>query len=85
MKRGRPSTRKKITPLILKHLENSKLPLTISSLARIISKDVGYTVSWNTIEKYLRENIETNKIQAISLPHSKKEGKSGLTVYVLKK
>jgi hypothetical protein len=85
MKRGRPNIRRKISPLILKRLEDSKMPLTISSLARLVSKDSGTQISWNTIQKYLKELIETNKVQAIPLPHSKKEGKDGLTVYVLKR
>ena len=84
MKRGRPSKRKEITSLILEQLKESRTPFTTSSLARIISKKTDSRVSWNTIQKYLREMIETNKVQAISLPHSKKEGKNGLTVYVLK-
>jgi hypothetical protein len=85
MKRGRPNIRRKISPLILRRLEDSNIPLTISSLARLISKDVGSQISWNTIQKYLKELIETNKVQAIPLPHSKQEGKDGLTVYILKK
>ena len=85
MKRGRPSIRGKITQNILKQLEASSTPLTISALARVASEEFGSTVSWNTIQKYLRELIETNRVQAIALPHSKQEGKDGLTVYVLKK
>jgi hypothetical protein len=85
MKSGRPSARRKITPLILKYLEQSKVPLTISALAKVVSKEAGSVVSWNTIQKYLKELIEANKIDAIPLPHSKQEGKNGLVVYSLKK
>jgi hypothetical protein len=42
-------------------------------------------VSWNTVQKYLHELIEANQVQAITLPHSKEDGKEGLTVYTLKK
>jgi len=85
MKRGRPSKRREISPLIIETLEKAKIPLTISSLSRLVSKEVGSTISWNTVQKYLRELTETNHVQAIALPHSKKEGKEGLTVYILKK
>lgn len=85
MKRGRPGIRSLIQSNILEILSLSQTPLTISALAKIISPKVGRTVSWNTIQKYLNELIETNKVQPLPLPHSKKEGKVGLTVYILKK
>jgi hypothetical protein len=85
MKSGRPNARKKVAPLILKCLGESRVPLTVSALARTVSKEIGSTASWNTIQKYLRELIEANKVDAISLPHSKSEDKNGLTVYALKK
>jgi hypothetical protein len=63
----------------------SQTPMTTSTLTRVISKEVNKQVSWNTVQKYLDELIQTEKIQAIDLPHSKIEDKTGLTVYVLKK
>jgi len=85
MKRGRPPVRHTIQSNILEVLSSSPMPHTISSLAKIISPKVGRTVSWNTIQKYLDELVQVGKIQPISLPHSKIEGKTGLTVYQLKK
>lgn len=57
----------------------------MSAMARIISDKLGKTVSWNTVQKYLQELVETNKVQAMALPHSKEAGKTGLTVYTLKR
>lgn len=85
MKRGRPGIRNIIQSNIIEVLSISQTPITISALAKIVSPRVGRTVSWNTIQKYLNELIETNKVQPLPLPHSKKEGKQGLTVYILKK
>lgn len=66
-------------------LSSSQTPLTVSSLTRFVSKEVNKSVSWNTVQKYLEELIQTERVQAITLPHSKIENKDGLTVYVLKK
>lgn len=85
MKRGRPSVRSVIQTNLLTILSSSQTPLTISSLTRFVSKEVNRNVSWNTIQKYLEELIQIEKVQAIELPHSKIENKNGLTVYVLKK
>lgn len=85
MKRGRPAIRETIHANLISVLSNSQTPLTVSSLTRFISKSINRTVSWNTVQKYIDELITTEKIQAISLPHSKIEDKQGLTVYVLKK
>jgi hypothetical protein len=70
---------------IIEVLSSSQIPLTVSSLAKMISPRVGRTVSWNTVQKYLDELIQLGKIQPMPLPHSKIEGKTGLTVYQLKK
>jgi len=42
-------------------------------------------LSWNTVQKYLQELVDLGKVEVISTPHSKKDGKEGLTVYMLKK
>lgn len=85
MKRGRPSRRADIKKAIISVLEKSNTPLTISALGRFIIHEFSTPVSWNTIQKYVRELVETNHIQPISLPHSKKTGETGLVVYALKK
>jgi hypothetical protein len=85
MKRGRPSARNIVQSNILEVLSLSQIPLTVSSLAKMISPKVGRTVSWNTVQKYLDELVQLNKIQPMPLPHSKIEGKTGLVVYQLKK
>lgn len=85
MKRGRPSVRITVQTNILEVLSSSQFPMTISSLAKIISPKIGRTVSWNTVQKYLDELVQLNKIQPMPLPHSKIEGKTGLVVYQLKK
>ena len=85
MKRGRPSARNLVQTNILEVLSSSPIPHTVSSLAKTISPKVGRTVSWNTIQKYLDELVQMDKIQPMPLPHSKIEGKTGLTVYQMKK
>ena len=85
MKRGRPNVRETIQSNLMAALMGSQTPLTTSTLTRVISKEVNKQVSWNTVQKYLDELIQTEKVQAIELPHSKIEDRTGLTVYVLKK
>ena len=85
MKRGRPNVRSMVQSNLLSVLESSETPLTVSSLTRFISKEANKTISWNTVQKYLDELIEKERVQAIALPHSKLEDRSGLTVYVLKR
>jgi len=85
MKRGRPPLRQQMTQSLLDILSSNQTPLTISSLATQASKVLGRTLSWNTVQKYLQELVEANRVQAIALPHSKEEGKKGLTVYTLKR
>lgn len=84
-KRGRPSIRTTIHTNIIDVLSSDKVPLTISFIRKRVSERVGRQISWNTIEKYMSELVQMNKIQKITLEHSKKEGKEGLTVYTLKK
>lgn len=85
MKRGRPSKRTVIQSNILQILEQKQIPMTISALAKYSSQNIGTTISWNTVQKYVQELVETNKVQAIPLPHSKEDNKEGLIVYTLKK
>lgn len=85
MKRGRPSKRADVRPAILKTLEGSAIPLTASALGRLVSEQLGTHISWNTIQKYVRELVETNKVRAIPLLHSKRAGETGLVVYTVKK
>lgn len=85
MKRGRPSIRIIVQETLLNLLKESQVPMTISLLTRLASEKTGRPLSWNTIQKYLIELSAADKIQTISLPHSKDEGKKGLTVYTLKR
>ena len=85
MKRGRPNKRAAIRKAILTTLEKSDVPLTASAMGRFVSEEFGAQVSWNTIQKYLRELVETNQVRPLALPHSKKKGETGLIVYALKK
>lgn len=85
MKRGRPSKRGTIHKEILSVLEETRTPMTTSALGRIVSERTNASVSWNTIQKYLRELVEVNKVQPMILPHSKETGKDGLTVYTIKR
>ncbi len=85
MKRGRPNVRHIIQSKLIDILTTSQTPMTTSALTRFVSNQANKQVSWNTVEKYLRELIEANRVQAIVLPHSKVDDKNGLTVYTLKK
>jgi hypothetical protein len=85
MKRGRPSKRSAIQGTVLEVLGSSSTPLTISALVKISSEKLQQSISWNTVEKYVRELVETERIQPICLPHSKELNKPGLTVYSIKK
>ena len=85
MKRGRPNSRLETQKSIIKTLESSSTPLTVSALAKIISGERGKKISWNTVQKYLEELVKLDKVQPIALPHSKIEGKNGIIVYQLKK
>ena len=85
MKRGRPNLRYKIQQEIISLLTRFDTPLAISSLRKEISKSIDREVSWTTIQKYVQELVESGKIQAIQLTHSKIENKPGLVLYSLKK
>ncbi len=85
MKRGRRDKRELIQSNVLEILNLSSVPLNISSIRRQISQRAGAEISWNTVQKYLDELVQVDKVQPISLPHSKKEGKDGLTIYTLKR
>jgi hypothetical protein len=85
MKRGRPAIRNLMHDTILNVLSENQVPLTVSNLAKFASEKTGRVLSWNTAQKYVQELVEVNKVQPITLPHSKEAGKEGLTVYTLKK
>jgi len=85
MKRGRPAIRNIMYDTILNVLSESQVPLTVSNLAKFSSQKTGRNLSWNTAQKYVQELVEVNRVQPITLPHSKDPGKDGLTVYTLKK
>ena len=85
MKRGRPNIRYDIQKEITSILTRFNTPVTISVLLKEASKSLNHQISWNTVQKYVQEMVESGKIQAIQLPHSKLENKSGLVVYTLKK
>jgi len=85
MKRGRPTVRIEVQREIIEVLSSKNVPMTTSSIANAISKKLGKKVSWNTIEKYINELVAMDKVSPIVLPHSKLEGKDGLTVYTIKK
>jgi predicted transcriptional regulator len=84
MKRGRKNVREQISPMILEILSDNTAR-SIHSLASEASKRLGRKISWNTVQKYLQELVETGKVMGLATPHSKIEGKDGLTVYALKK
>jgi len=85
MRRGRPSVRGQMKDLIIESLTNSRVPLTTATLCNLISAKLNKKVSWNTVQKYIDELAQANRISAMQLPHSKQENKPGLTVYTLKK
>lgn len=85
MKRGRPNIRFVIQQEITKTLSSLNTPVTISLISKEVAKTTNRSVSWNTIQKYLQELVESGRIQAIQLPHSKQETKEGLVLYTLKR
>jgi len=85
MRRGRPSKRIEVSNSILTVFTTSQTPYTIAALAKKLSEEKEKPVSWNTVQKYLDNLVQQEKVQAIVLPHSKDETKKGLTVYTLKK
>jgi len=85
MKRGRPNKRNEIQAMIIDMLIASGGSQTVSSLRKAASLKVGKQISWNTIEKYLKELVQINKVQPIFLEHCKDPSKKGLTLYQIKK
>lgn len=85
MKRGRPSIRRSIQIEITNILSKFNTPIAVSVISREISKTLDKPVSWNTVQKYIQELVESGKIQAIQLQHSKIENRAGLVVYTLKR
>jgi|YelNatPaOPRAMG01_1025707.scaffolds.fasta_scaffold01259_33 hypothetical protein len=85
MKRGRPNIRNKIQPKILEILSKSNFPMNVSTICNYLSSEMKKPVNWNTVKKYLDELVKLDKVQAIPLPHSKEENKTGLIVYSIKK
>lgn len=85
MKRGRPNIRHDVQNDIISILTRFNTPVTISLISKEISKTVNREISWNTVQKYVQELVESGRINAIQLQHSKEENKNGLVVYTLKK
>ena len=85
MKRGRPNIRYNVQKDVVSLLSKFNTPVTISVISKEITKTIDREISWNTVQKYVQELVESGKIQAIQLPHSKVENKAGLVVYTLKK
>ena len=85
MKRGRPNVRYNITSAIMDILGKTETPVTTSSLKKFLLEQLKQDFSWNTVQKYLNEMLQTNQITSIDLPHTKIPNKTGLTVYTLKK
>lgn len=85
MKRGRPTVRIEIQKEIVEVLSSTNIPMTTSSITKNISRKLNRRISWNTVEKYIRELVTMDRISPVPLPHSKKIGETGLVVYRLKK
>lgn len=85
MRRGRPNIRRIVQSEIIIILTELKTPVATSVISKEVSKTLNRRISWNTVQKYVQELVEGGKIQAIQLPHSKIETKSGLVLYTLKK
>jgi hypothetical protein len=85
MKRGRPNKRVIIQSNLMEILTANTMPITTSSLRKMVSEKVGNDISWNTIQKYMDELVQVEKVQKIPTAHSKKEGKEGLVLYQIKR
>ena len=85
MRRGRPTVRIETQREIIKLLSSVNIPMNVSNITKNVSRRFGKNLSWNTVQKYINELVKLEKVQAINLPHSKIEGKTGLTLYILKK
>ncbi len=84
MRRGRPSKRREVAQSILDVLSSVEVPMSVLSIKKRVEERIG-RVSWNTVKKYLDELVTMERVEAIPLPHSKLEGKEGLTVYRIKR
>lgn len=84
MKRGRPSLRNRIKKELKEIIQSYQTPFTISSLRILVSSKLGRKISWNTTKKYVEELVQEGLLEEVKLPHSKKEGKHGLSVYIIK-
>lgn len=85
MKRGRPNIRYKIQQEITTILSRFSTPVAISTIKKEVSQSVNREISWNTVQKYVQELVDSGRLQAIQLSHSKVENKEGLVLYTLKK
>lgn len=85
MKRGRKSLKEEVKSKILDVLSNTQIPLTTSSIKMLIYEKCEKNFSWNTIQKYLNELVKESQVISIQLPHSRVKGKTGLTVYILRR
>lgn len=85
MRRGRPNSRTTLKTMISEILSQSQVPLNTSAIKNTILKIHNKNYSWNTVHKYINELVQTDKVAAIQLPHSKQQNKTGVTVYTLKK
>ena len=85
MKRGRPSVRNRIKPLIVETITNNRLPISVNNIKKSVEKELKKDISWNTIKKYLDELVKTDVVSPVILPHSKVEKKDGLIVYTIKR
>ncbi len=84
MKRGRPKRRNEIQREIVSILSVGT-PMNTAIITKQISKTLNENVSWHTVNKYLNELVQLDKLRVTVLPHSKDEKKQGLIVYSLKK
>ena len=84
-KRGRPTKRFAIQTNIIEALSSYTTPQNVSAIKKDISKRLGQNVSWNTVQKYINELVQMEKVQKIAAVHCKIEGKNGLMLYQLKK
>lgn len=85
MKRGRRPLRKELYSEIIEILRDINSPLTIFFISKEISQRTNKKISWNTVQKYIHELVESGQLQALQTPHSKIENKPGLVLYSLKK
>lgn len=85
MKRGRPNIRRIIQQEIITILAKFNTPIATAVISKEVSEALDRKISWNTTQKYIRELVESGRLQALQLPHSKIENKNGMILYTLKK